>query len=348
MTSENLAKGTARPSEYRIRIGAFDIFRGVTVALMIIVGNIGYNPYLTLLQHAEWNGLTIADLVMPFFIFTMGLIIPYSLKKRQQLEPMRKTLKHIASRAFILFTIGFFLNNGWPVDLTNFRVMSVLQRLALCYLFVSLAYLFLKSKWRIAICVGILVLYSFSGTLPMTVDRLLLGNHIYITGPNGYDPEGLLSTVSAFSTCLIGAFIGEYIYNRKPLKNLVVYGGALIAIGVLWSAWLPLNKSLYSSSYSVLSSGISILVLLSCFLVQNLKAAKVFTVLGMNAILIYTLNGLMNVNLLDSGAKTTILNYLSSPFVDPFYGTVIYTFLYLLSLWLIAFVLYKCKIFIRV
>jgi predicted acyltransferase len=72
----------ASPSEYRMRIGAFDILRGVTIALMIIVGNIGYNPYLTLLQHAEWNGLTIADLVMPFFIFTMGLIISYSLKKR--------------------------------------------------------------------------------------------------------------------------------------------------------------------------------------------------------------------------------------------------------------------------
>ena len=324
-----------------MRVNAFDVFRGLMIALMILA-NTG------IIAESDWNGLMLGDIIQPMFIFIIGLVIPYSISKRLS-ESKRKTISHIIYRTFILFTLGFFLNNGWPIDFDNFRVMSVLGRLGFCYMFVALVYLLVNPRYRmkvlIIICASILVLYSFSGTLTMRVDVLLLNGHI---NAGTYDTEGLLSTVSSFSTCLIGCLVGQYLISKKRLRTLTVYGSGLVLSGLAFSLWDAINKKLYSSSFSLVVSGISIFILIGCFLVQNYKIFNVFTVLGANAIFIYVLNGLVNVQLMDTGQYGTFHNYLSSLVHSSWYGDIIYSSLYLLALWLIALVLYKKRIFIKI
>lgn len=110
-----------------MRVNAFDVFRGLVIALMILA-NTG------IIAESDWNGLMLGDIIQPMFIFIIGLVIPYSISKRLS-ESKRKTISHIIYRTFILFTLGFFLNNGWPINFDNFRVMSVLGRLGFCYMF---------------------------------------------------------------------------------------------------------------------------------------------------------------------------------------------------------------------
>lgn len=327
--------------EGTMRVNTFDIFRGLVIVLMVLA-NTG------IIQESNWNGLQLGDIIQPLFIFIIGLVVPYSLSKRMS-EPKRKTVLHIVYRTFILFTLGFFLNNGYPVNLDNFRVMSVLQRLSFCYLFVALVYLLINPKWRtkvlIAVCISIVVLYSFSGTLSMNVDNLLLNGHM---NNDTFDSEGLLSTVSAFSTCIVGCLVGQYFYEKKRLTNLVLLGGGLLLLGLVSSIWLPLNKQLWSSSFSLVVSGIGTLTILFFSLIQKYRVLSVFTVLGSNAIFIYVLNSLVNVQLMDGGQYDAMHSYLSSLVNSSFYGSVLYTTLYLFSLWIIALVLYKLNIHIKV
>jgi predicted acyltransferase len=321
---------SARVKWKTMRIPAFDIFRGLVIALMILA-NTG------ILQESTGNGLLIGDIIQPMFIFIIGLVIPYSLSKRVS-ESRNKTLVHLIIRTVILFSIGLFLNAYPYFNIGTLRIMSVLQRLALCYLFTSLVYMFTKPRYGIIICTAIFVLYSFSGTLPTVIDRSVLANHMYVNGVNGYDPEGLLSTVSSFTTCLIGLLIGDYLRSKTASietgVNLLLFGMTMIGLGSVLNLWIPLNKPIWSGSFSLVVSGIGTLVLICCFTVQTLRIAKVFTVLGVNALFVYILNGIINISLIDSGHSIN--------------GSILCSSLYLLSLWIIALVLYKKRIFIKI
>jgi predicted acyltransferase len=161
---------------------------------------------------------------------------------------------------------------------------------------------------------------------------------MYVNGVNGYDPEGLLSTVSSFTTCLIGMIIGDYLRSRKESidagVNVLVLGLGMIGSGLVLSFLVPLNKPLWSSSFSLVVSGIATLILICCFTVQRFRIFKILTVLGVNAIFLYVLNGIINISLMDTGHSIN--------------GNILYSGLYLLFLWTIALVLYKKKIFIKI
>jgi predicted acyltransferase len=357
----------------RVSISAFltrevslDILRGLVIALMIIGNNLGGSNYYSILVHGYeyqsvylvYNGLSLADIALPLFIFVVGVTIPFSFNRRiAKNESRRKMLIHIVSRTVILFGLGLLVSNFSPyVTLYNFRIMGVLQRIALCYLVASLAlmFLFYKPKWRIFLAVIIpivytLILFSAPMTLAQSlssqIDRAVLGsNHMYQAS---YDPEGLLTTFSSFGTVLFGLLVGEYLVSKKARfkVDLAIFSGLLVAVGLILNIWIPVNKGLYTTPYLLITSGISLGLLVVCYIIKNHAVTKSLTVLGLNAVVLYVGSELINSLLIFSGLKTIIFN---SFFANTQNGSVLYSVCYLCVFWVVAGILYWRRIFIKV
>jgi predicted acyltransferase len=363
------------------RLTSLDVLRGITIALMILVNNPGGVAYYNFLQHASWNGWTLADLVFPFFIFIVGASIPFAfMSKLDQGMSRKKLLTHVVRRTTILFVLGLFINGFPAFDTTTFRIMGVLQRIALCYLFASLVFLFLKPKWRIYLTIAIPIAYwmlmtlipvpgfgpgvlTENGNLAGYVDRLLLNGHLYA---KTWDPEGLLSTLPAVATALIGILAGQHLKsNAKPQAktvNLLFFGSISLAIGSLWGFWFPINKSLWTSSYVAFTGGIALILLATCFFIIDAKGyiawTKPFTMLGLNSIFIYVLSEIINLTLIYTNIpiaentslplKSLIYERLFASWAGPLHGSFIYALAYLAFCWTIAAILYRKRIFVKV
>lgn len=217
------------------RLVSLDVFRGIAVAFMILIGNLGGDANYMILQHAEWNGLTFADIFFPFFLFIVGVAIPYSFSnKLEQGQSKKKLLPRIIRRAIILFALGVFIN-GFPYfNLSTLRVMGVLQRIALCYLATSAAFLALKKRKLILTTTFLLLLYwalmtivpvpgygpgalDKNGNLAAYIDRLLLPGHLYLGGT--WDPEGLLSTLPSIATTMLGVITATFLRSDRSSKE---------------------------------------------------------------------------------------------------------------------------------
>jgi predicted acyltransferase len=308
-----------------MRLSSLDILRGLAIALMVLANN-------GVLGESDWNGLTLADCVFPTFIFVVGVAIPFS----------RKSKLSVTKRAVILFILGFALTTtNWTfvvAGLGDFRLLGVLQRIALCYLFASIAYILVKSRnARLVLVAAILIGYwlvmaqaplTEADNLAAQLDRALMGpSHMF----NGvWDPEGLLSTLPAIATCLIGVAVGESLRDKKPVENLVNVGVIAIALGAAWSIVFPLNKALWTSSFVLVVAGLDMLSLaLLSFVNERLSSPLI--ALGSNAITIYCLNSIVNI-------------YLKVPIDDNLQRALV-----ILAAWLLlSFALYKKRIFIRV
>jgi predicted acyltransferase len=308
-----------------VRIGSLDILRGLTIALMVLANN-------GVLAESDWNGLTLADCIFPTFIFAVGVAIPFS----------RKSKLRITRRTAILFILGFALTTtNWNLVAAGsgeFRLLGVLQRIALCYLFASIAHIYTKSnRARLCLVVAILIGYwlvmaqaplTEADNLAAQLDRALIGpSHMY----NGiWDPEGLLSTLPAIATCLIGVAVGESLRDKKPTANLVNVGLMAIVLGAAWSVFFPLNKALWTSSFVLVVAGLDMLSLALLSLV-NERLSIPLVALGSNAITIYCLNSIVNM-------------YLNVPIEDNLQRALV-----ILAAWLLlSFALYRKRVFIRV
>jgi len=307
----------------KVRLTYLDTFRGLALALMVLANN-------GVLAESNWNGLTLADCIFPTFIFLVGVSIPFS--KLSKLRVLRRTVT--------LFALGFLLTNNWTFSdiLTNFRVLGVLQRIAVCYLFAALVYRTVKSKRTRLVLISVLLIgyclvmiqypLTQSGNLGAIIDRSVLGTaHIF----NGvYDPEGILSTLPAIATCLIGLGVGEYLKEKKPLESLVNYGIMALVLGLVWSLVFPVNKQLWTSSFVLVVGGIDILVLVLLSF-MNERASFPLRALGSSVIFIYCLNSIVNI-------------YVNVPIVDNLLRALV-----ILAMWvLLSSVLYWKRIFIRV
>ena len=364
------------------RLTSLDVFRGATIAFMIIVNNQGGAGY-SFLHHANWNGWTPADLVFPFFIFIVGVAIPYTLnEKLDQGLSKRKLLLRITRRTIILFSLGLFINMFPTFELATFRIMGVLQRIALCYFFASLIFLFLKPRRRIVLTITIPIAYWMlmtlvpvpgygpgvldqNGNLAGYIDRLLLNGHLYIYSGT-WDPEGLLSTLPAVATALIGVLAGQYLRsNRNPsnkAQNLFFFGIISVAIGYLWNYWFPINKNLWTSSYVAFTGGLALIFLATCFYIIDIKGhkqwAKPFVMLGLNSIFIYVLSEIVNLTLIyasvpltqnvNTSLKTLIYERLFVSWAGSFHGSFLYAIVFLAFCWAISAVLYRKRIFIKI
>ena len=272
------------------RLLSLDVLRGLTIAFMIMVNNPGGEGAWTEMRHADWNGFTATDLVFPTFLFVVGASIVLSIQARLNRGDSRaKLARHALLRAAVLFALGIVVN-GFPYfHLDHLRIYGVLQRIAICYLVVSLFYLWDRRVWtKVALLVCLLVGYWIlvrwvpvpgagvpGRDIPLLdknqnivawLDRQLMPGHLYedwVTH-NLRDPEGLLSDIPAVGTTLIGLLAALWLSGKRETKTkilgLAVGASVCLASGYLWSIWFPLNKKMWTSSYALVAAGWSLLL----------------------------------------------------------------------------------------
>jgi len=302
------------------RLIFLDVFRGLTVAGMVLVNNPGsWSHIYWPLEHAEWNGWTPTDLIFPFFLFIVGVAIPLAFGKRIERGDSRRALfLKVLYRSVIIFLLGEFLA-GFPYfHLSTIRIPGVLQRIAVCYFFASIIYLTTRPRTLAIIAVALLVVYwllmthvaapgyyagdlSKEGSLASYIDRVVFGPHIWKQG-KVYDPEGLLSTMGALATTLFGALTGNYLRDktRTPIErvaHLFIAGVSCVIVGWAWNAWFPINKALWTSSYVFFTAGLALQFLALCYWLIDIKGykfwTKPFVIFGVNAIVLFVGTGIM-------------------------------------------------------
>ncbi len=299
------------------RLLSLDVFRGLTIAGMILVNNPGswghvYPPLL----HAKWHGWTPTDLIFPFFLFIIGVAMTFSFAKQlSEADNKKKLYLKVAKRTLILFGLGLFLSGFPEYKLETIRIPGVLQRIAVVYLFASLITLNTNLKGQAWTAGGLLLFYwalmklipvpgygagnlTAEGNLAAYVDRLLLHGHTY---KETWDPEGILSTIPAIATTLSGVLTGHLIRSGKAKMEIAgwmfVIGWGAILLGLIWGIWFPINKSLWTSSYVIFTSGAALQFLGVCFWLIDINGWKAWArpaiIYGMNAIAVFVLSGLV-------------------------------------------------------
>ena len=367
------------------RLTSLDVFRGLTIAAMVLVNNAGdWNNVYWPLEHAPWHGWTPTDLVFPFFVFIVGIAIPLAFQRRvDQGGSQHDLYVKIIRRSLLIFFISLIVLHGFPYSLEKFRnirIPGVLQRIAICYFFASIIFLKFRIRGQ-AIITGMILLgywlvmktipapgfpagdLSMEGSLASWVDRTLLAGHIY---KPLYDPEGILSTIPAIATCLSGVLTGQWLMTkREPLDKAagMFAAGALCAIvGWCWNLAFPINKALWTSSYVVFTTGMALQLLALCYWSIDIKGykrwAKPFVIFGVNALALYVLSSLMarilgfiEMPRLDGRTgdlKTFIYERIFATWLSPINASLAFALAYVL-LWLgLMTILYRRKIFIKV
>jgi predicted acyltransferase len=366
------------------RLISLDVFRGITIAGMILVNNPGtWSDVYPPLMHAEWHGCTPTDLIFPFFLFIVGVAITLSLVKRQARgDNQNVILFSVIRRSIILFLLGLILNAFPYFNLSTIRIPGILQRIAVVYFISSVIFLRVSFKWQIYTTIVILLLYWLIMTLiPVPgvgeanlgnttnlaawLDNSILGGHLW-SYSKVWDPEGILSTLPAIGTALIGIITGNWLKTDKDRLTktvwMFVYGVTLLSIGYIWSGWFPMNKNLWTSSYVLYTGGIALLFLTMCYWLIDVQKVnwwvKPFQVYGMNAITVFFLSSLISkllyiVKFTDSaGQEITVKGYLFTnlflSWLSPINASFFWAFTYVLFWMGIMWILYKKNIFIKV
>ncbi len=340
----------ARLPEPASRLVSLDVVRGITIAFMIMVNNNGGAGSWGFMNHARWNGLTATDLVFPAFIFVMGISVVFAIESRLARGATRgQIIRHTMQRAAILFVLGIIVNSFPFFALEHMRFYGVLQRIAVCYLTVSLLYLWKPRAWAMAAAlvmalVGYWLLLQWvpvpgaglpgrdvpfmdmSQNLVSWLDRQVFPYHLYRDAPdhNLRDPEGLLSDLPAIGTALIGMLTALWLRTRRSLSAQTIGLAAAtvvsLALGYLWALWFPLNKNLWTSSYVLVAGGYSLALLTLVFWAVELKGWRtgwtwIWLVFGSNAIAAYMFSELLpealsTLHFTAAGTQTNVLKFL--------------------------------------
>jgi len=380
------------------RYYSLDVFRGATVALMILVNNPGsWGHIFSPLEHASWHGCTPTDLVFPFFLFAVGNAMSFVMPKLA-LGTDADFWKKVIKRTILIFCIGLFLNwspfvkwsDGQLFFKTweNIRILGVLQRIALCYFFASVIVYYGKS--RMALFIGMLILvgywilnivlgapshpYSLSGFFGNAIDQAILGvSHIYKGEGVPFDPEGLVSMFPAIVQVILGFLVGEYIQakgkNFEMLSHVLLTGVVLVFAGWIWDFSFPINKKIWTSSYVLYTSGLAMIALGMFIYLLEFKEAKgkwshFFDVFGKNPLFIFVLSGFLPrvlallrwVDHIDEKGKPVYTNALPWFYEhvckninkDLRVGSFLYALCFISFMFLLAYVLDKKKIYIKV
>jgi len=367
------------------RLMSLDLFRGMTLAAMILVNNLGdgSTTYWTL-KHAEWNGWTPADLIFPFFLFIVGVAMAYSFSSRRRRgESRQKLLRHVLWRGLILFALGLFLN-GFPdrYQLDSLRVYGVLQRIAICYVITATLAIFTTKRTWIAVTFGCLTGYWIimryvpvpgSGipthdmplldpdrNLAAWFDRRLLAGHLYDVTR---DPEGVISMIPAIATTLFGLLTGDWLRSARSAKNkllgMFLWGFLGIVAGEVWNLWFPINKNLWTSSFALFTAGVALLCLGLCYWILDAEQWRgrwttFFVVFGMNPIAAYVfaeiIDHWINRMMLQNGMSWQELLYQSvfEPLGNPYLASLLYAIAFVLMCWLAMWLLYRKQVFLKI
>ncbi len=457
------------------RLISLDVFRGMTIAGMVLVNNPGGSPVYWPLDHAEWNGLTPTDWIFPFFLFIVGVSISISLGKRVAEKPDAKAYWKIVSRAASIYLLGAALSivpffqfqstdapdplkmliwlafsaallflllrnykvaaalavvallgiagmnlagyNVVPYNYGTLRIFGVLQRISVCYLVTSLIFLHTTWKQQVGIAIALLLGYwLIMTTIPVPgcevttisdkacnlaayIDRMILTeNHIWRSG-KVYDPEGILSTIPAIVTTISGVLAGTWLKFSSPpyeggvaaasadgvvlsdtgeknpvatapdsdtrlnkVSGMFFFGGVLLAIGLIWNSYFPLNKAMWTSSYVFATTGLALLVLGSCYWLIDIKGykawAKPFVIFGVNALALFVFTGffarmIAAMRVTDSDGKLInvqrwIMQHIYLPIFQPIDASLAFAISFIL-LWLfLMWLLYRKRIYVKV
>ncbi|EGJ72223.1 putative transmembrane protein [Bacteroides coprosuis DSM 18011] len=354
------------------RLLSLDVLRGITVAGMILVNNTGSCGYnYTALRHASWDGLNFADLVFPMFMFMMGISTYISLRKY---ENNKKTAFYkIFKRTSLLIIIGLFMECiiTWievGLNLSTLRLMGVMQRLGLCYGITALLSLYVPHKYLLKIALSVLLGYFIiqivgSGfdksaeNVIGVVDRSVLGvNHIYLQGKQFVDPEGVLSTLPAIAQVMIGFFCGRKILEKREHKQqmLILYrlGSLFLFVGFVFSYVCPINKRLWSPTFVLVTSGVACMALSLLIDTLDIKQKKhwsrFFEVFGANPLILYVVASILAPLLKHFNVHQLLFNNILNPLFGAYLGSFMYGFSLLLILWIMGFILFKKRIYIKI
>jgi predicted acyltransferase len=377
------------------RLLSLDLLRGLTISFMILVNNNGDGgrAYWAL-KHAVWNGFTPTDLVFPTFLFLIGISTVLSTASRLARGATRQSLfLHTLRRAVILFLLGIVVNSFPYFHLHTMRFYGVLPRIAICYLIVATLYIF-SPGWRskvtlaVAALVGYWILMRFVpvpgyGTptheiplldpyanLTAWIDRhIFSASHLY---EQTRDPEGLLSTLPALATTLLGLLTGVWLRTTHTLvrkaRTIAIAGAICVLLGGLWNLSFPINKRLWTSSYVLFAGGLSLLLLALAIWIVDVRSSKqshpeagtrssIFTpllVFGTNAITAYVLSELLAsaIDNIHTGPgvnlQQTLYRSIHSVVPDAAFASLLYSLGFVLVCWLVVYPLYRQKIFIKI
>jgi predicted acyltransferase len=353
----------------------FDMFwimggEGIFIALGALTGWPVLEWWATHMDHVPWHGFHFYDMIFPLFLFIAGISFPFSYTKRYHGPENRKTLYiHLIKRCLILVILGIIYNNGISFDFSNMRYGSVLGHIGLAWFFAALIFIHAGPRFRVIWLTGILAgywlllalipvsdlgvndPYSMAGSLVGYVDRLLMPGRLYL---NIHDPEGILNTVPAIATALLGMLTGQFILNsgnfKKPLKKVLIMmiaAGMLILTGYLWNFIFPVNKNLWTSSFVCVAGGWSLFLFAVFYLVIDVwkmkKWAFFFKVIGLNSITIYMAHAVINFGYTQ--------HFIFNGFISLFgqnYQPLIHSVTFVLLSWLFLYFLYRKKIFLKV
>lgn len=331
------------------------------------------NAVLTFLKdqmtHADWHGFRFFDLIFPLFLFISGVAAPYSLRKKLEKGVAKnKLLFTVIKRSLLLILLGVIYNNGIAIKpIEEYRFASVLGRIGIGYMFACIIYLYASKKFQIIWSVGILIFYwlllkftsapgfppgdlSMEGNFASYMDKRFMPGYLYL---GVHDPEGFFSSIPAISTGLFGIFTGDYLKNnlkdsmpRKAISMLIA-GVALTIVSLIWNLDFPINKNLWTSSFTCLAAGISLVLLSVFYYIIDVhgyqKWAFFFKVIGMNSIFIYMSGIIINWDHATKG----LLGWFISLFNEPV-NVIIGAACVIVIKWLALYYMYKKKIFIRV
>lgn len=363
--SETFAKST--------RLLSLDVFRGITIAGMILVNNPGsWSSVYPALEHAEWNGWTPTDLIYPFFLFIIGVAMPYSFSRRLERGATKpKLFLHVLVRSLILFALGMILTGLPDYNFSHKLILDVLQRIGIIYFFAGTIFLVTSVACQAAVAIACLILYWMLmmlvpvpgygagvltpvGNLWWYVDSVLLrGWH--------YHAEGILSLIPSISTVLAGTLTGHWLRtSRNPhekVSALFVFGNIAMVLGAILDMWFPINKLLWSSSYVVFTAGFALNLLGVCYWLIEIKGYKrwalPFVVFGTNAITVFFLSSLTArilelIKIGQGSLKSFLYTNMFASWAGNLNGSLFYAIAYVL-LWLgVMAIFYKKRIFIKI
>lgn len=367
------------------RFTALDVFRGLTVCFMIIVntsGN-GATTYWPLL-HADWNGFTPTDLVFPSFLFAVGNAMSFVMKRWQTMAAS-EVLWKILKRTFLIFLVGYLMywfpffridaqSNLIAAPISHTRIMGVLQRIALCYGLVALMVYYLGTKRTVLVGAFSLFIYwilllvfgdagaefSKTGNAVLKLDSMTLGvNHLYLGEGFPFDPEGILSTLPALFNVIVGYAVGAFLQKKgktyESLTKILLLGIGLLLIAYCWNPLFPVNKKLWTSSFAVLTVGLDCVLLAVIIYVMDFleitNGSKFFLVTGRNPLVIYLLSelGVTIMFMIHVGNESLfkwIYNHIFV-FAGDYPGAFLFSVWWMLTCWLVGYLLDRKKIYIK-
>lgn len=371
------------------RFLSLDVFRGLTICFMIIVNTpgSGANPFAPL-EHAAWFGFTPTDLVFPSFLFAVGNAMSFTMKKFDG-QSTGNVLYKVFKRGLLICLIGYLMSwfpfvdhtaNGWAFrPISGTRILGVLQRIGLCYIFASLIIYFVKNKTSIII-ISVLLLVGYQllllgfgdPTAPYGMltnagtylDKFVMGDsHLYHGEGVAFDPEGILSTLPAIVNVIVGYYAGKFIQEKgkgyETIARLALMGCVFIFIALTWNMSFPIGKKLWSSPFTLLTTGIDMVMISALIYVVEVRAwnkynwTSFFTTVGKNPLAIYILSEILviafwMIKIGDKNFYAWINDVLYQKIAPGSIGSLLFAISYMLICWSVGKVLDNKKIYIRV